>query len=322
MSKGYIGATTYKGYIGDVKMKKGYIGTTMIYSAGNVCTYIVNTGVTYQEEVDDGMTCLSPKTFTPSLYGWSFVGWREDKTASGSVLTNKLMGDNPITLYAVFRQAITLTKIANKSTTTSTGYKYYNNGNIANATLSISDPSVSGATFKGWSTNTSATVAYAPGTKSITLSGNTTIRAILKYNDITQSVARVYNTGEWIGPGTSLNNATQLSIDCSKYSGIKSTNCTARIKTNYDNYCVGWSVTVGGVSVTLMTHRRNDYSNTPADSGVKSTPYTINFTMTSGTTSLVFSHIEDPNGVFPSSTTGSAEIYAHTVTLTGRTIVG
>ena len=69
MAKGFIGVSGYKGYLGAIKMKKGYIGATRVYSAGNVVTYHVDSGVTYQEEVDDGESCLSPKTFTPAKSG-------------------------------------------------------------------------------------------------------------------------------------------------------------------------------------------------------------------------------------------------------------
>lgn len=321
MAKLYIGNNSHKIYLGNEKIKKEYIGTERVYSSGNICVYYVNTSNTYQEEIDDGVSVLSPKSFTPVLSGWTFVGWRTDKIASGSVLSSLTMGDNPITLYAVFKQAVTLTKIINKSTTTTTGYRYYNNGNVANATFSISKPSLSGATFLGWSTSTSASVAYGPNTTNITLSSNATIRSIFKYNDVTQNVAAAYSAGDWVGPGTTITNGTQLSIDCSKYSGIKSTNCKARMKVNWDTRAVGWQAACGGNSVTLMSWWHSDYNDLGADSGIKDTPYTINFSQTSGTTSLVFSHIKNPH-VDNYSSTGESNVYAHTVTLTGRTTVG
>lgn len=323
MAKVYIGREACKMFLGNQKIKKAYIGTTKVYSAGNICTYQVGAGITYQEEIDDGISCLKPETFTPSLSGWTFLGWRTDQTASGDILTELTMGDDPVTLYAVFRQAVVLTKIINKSTTTATGYRYYNNGNVANAAFSISNPSVSGATFLGWSTSTSASIAYAAGTKSITLSGNTTIRSVFKYADVSHNILKCENTGDWIGPGTTIQNGTQLSIDCSKYSGIKSTDCKSRMKINFNNSYIGWGVSCGGTSITLMYMWRNDYSNTGSDSGDKSTPYTITFSQTSGTTSLVFSHINDPDwSNWNGSSTGYGCVYAHTVTLIGRTVVG
>lgn len=321
MAKVYIGNKNCKMFLGNRKIKKAYIGDTKVYSAGNICTYQIGAGITYQEEIDDGISCLKPETFTPSLSGWTFLGWRTDQTASGNVLNNLIMGDDPITLYAVFRQAVVLTKIINKSTTTATGYRYYNNGNVANAAFSISNPSVSGATFLGWSTSTSASVTYAAGTKSITLSGNTTIRSVFKYNDVTYNIPNAdghpyvcSNGGDWIGPGTSnwIGSPTiNISIDCSKYSGIKSTDCTARIKINFEHRLISWTASAGGSTVTILSWYENDGS----DSGVRNAPYTINFSKTSGTTNMKFDLSGD-------SSTGDVWLYSHNVTAIGRTVVG
>ena len=69
-----------------------------VYSAGKMVTYMVDSGISYQEKVKKGQSCLAPTTFTPSKSGWTFAGWREDSTASGSVLSEKVMERSPITL--------------------------------------------------------------------------------------------------------------------------------------------------------------------------------------------------------------------------------
>ncbi len=165
MAKGFLGASGYKGYLGAVKMRKGYIGATRVYSAGNMVTYHVDSGVTYQEEVDDGATCLSPKTFTPAKSGWEFVGWRINANAINDVYTNKVMGDNPITLYAVFRKLVTVTYYDNSTSASSTsGYRYYNNGNVVNPSFTLTQAS-SSWTPRGWSTSNqgNAGITYANG---------------------------------------------------------------------------------------------------------------------------------------------------------------
>ncbi len=165
MAKGFIGASGYKGYLGAVKLRKGYIGATRVYSAGNMVTYHVDSGVTYQEEVDDGATCLSPKTFTPAKSGWEFVGWRINANAINDVYTNKVMGDNPITLYAVFRKLVTVTYYNNSTSPSSTsGYRYYNNGNVVNPSFTLTQAS-SSWTPRGWSTSNqgNAGITYANG---------------------------------------------------------------------------------------------------------------------------------------------------------------
>ena len=115
---------------------ESYRSTDVIWSAGNNVTYMVDTNVTYTEEVDCDATCLAPTTFTPTKSGWTFAGWREDTVASDDILADKIMGDDPITLYAVFKQNITLSYDGNGSTsgsvTAQTAPRYYNNGNINN----------------------------------------------------------------------------------------------------------------------------------------------------------------------------------------------
>lgn len=81
--------------------QKAVLEFKKFYSAGNIVTYVVN-GKQYQEEVDEGASVLSPKSFTPSKSGATFLGY-SDSATSTTVLAEKVMGDEPITLYAVFK---------------------------------------------------------------------------------------------------------------------------------------------------------------------------------------------------------------------------
>lgn len=138
------------------KLKKGYHnGNTEIWSAGSTVTYYVDSATAYTEDVDNGASCLAPTTFTPTKSGWTFVGWREDTTASSTVLTSKIMDSDPIVLYAVFRQTITVTYYNNSTTaSTTSGYRYYNNGNTVNPSFTLTQATKSGWTARGWSTGT------------------------------------------------------------------------------------------------------------------------------------------------------------------------
>lgn len=153
-------------FLNGTETKKRYIHGTRYYSAGNIVTYYVDSNTYYQEEVDSDASCLNPTTFTPSKSGWAFVGWREDTIASGDVLSSKIMGDEPITLYAVFRQTVTVSyyQVSNSAKQQSVGNKYYNNGNYLDPTFTIY-PNGYGAewTFRGWTTGTAAndSVTYA-----------------------------------------------------------------------------------------------------------------------------------------------------------------
>lgn len=164
---------------GEIKVKKIALGSEIVWSGGNICTYQVSPGVTYQEEVEEGATCLVPQTFTPALSGWTFIGWRTDTAANGSVLGSLNMGEEPVTLYAVFRQTITLSYAGNGATSGSTaaqtGYRYYNNGNITNPSFTVKANGFarSGYVFIGWK---SGSTAYAVG-QSVTLTSNLTLTA-------------------------------------------------------------------------------------------------------------------------------------------------
>lgn len=150
----------------DHKVAKIYCQNEVIYSSGNIVTYHVSPGVTYQEEVDEGASCLSPKTFTPSLSGWTFVGWRGDASANANVHQSLVMGDAPITLYAVFRQAVTVTYYNGSTAASSTsGYRYYNSGNTTNPSFTLTQAVLSGWTARGWSASGAANggIAYANG---------------------------------------------------------------------------------------------------------------------------------------------------------------
>lgn len=144
-------------------------------ATGNKCTYIVDTGVSYEEEVDSGASCLSPTSFTPTKSGWIFVGWREDTVASSDVLVTKVMGDEPVTLYAVFRAAVTLTKYnASNTASTESGNRYYNNGNEIGASFKLTQGALSGWNKAGWTTNASGYSAEKADGATITVSSNVT----------------------------------------------------------------------------------------------------------------------------------------------------
>ena len=164
---------------GSHKIRKGLCAQRVIYSSGSICTYHVDTGVSYQEEVDSDASCLTPKTFTPQKTGWSFVGWREDAAANATVLTSKVMKDDPITLYAVFRQTVTLSYSGNGQSSGSlapqTGNKYYNHGNASYPSFLLSTNPFTKADhyFHKWMLNGQY---YAPG-QSVTLQTNATASA-------------------------------------------------------------------------------------------------------------------------------------------------
>lgn len=209
----YIGSQKPKFYLGDQKVKAIWLGGVKVYSAGNIVTYHVDTGITYQEEVDEGASVLSPTSFTPTKQGWTFIGWQQDTAASGTVLTSLAMGDNPVVLYAVFRQAVTVTYYNGSTEASSTsGYRYYNSGNVANPSFTLTQAALSGWTARGWSTSGAADggIAYANGAaftrdSNITLYGmyqqTIALTTVANGSSSTQYGTRYYNSnGNIINP--------------------------------------------------------------------------------------------------------------------------
>ncbi len=240
MAKGFLGASGYKAYLGNIKLKKGYIGDRRVYSAGNVVTYNVSPGVSYQEEVDSDASVLSPTSFTPSLSGWTFVGWREDTAASGSVLTSKTMGDDPIALYAVFRQTVTLSYNGNGNTSGSTaaqaGMRYYNNGNILNPSFSLRTNGFGKTNyyFTAWAIGGASGTQYAPG-KTVTLSQNTVFYACWHINMYTITY-RYNNTvvkTSSVAHGTLISNYTPTAVSGKTFLGWSSSSTGKTPQTIY-----------------------------------------------------------------------------------------
>lgn len=241
----------------DHSIRKMYCENHVIYSSGSTVTYCVDAGVSYKEEVDEGDSVLSPKTFTPAKSGWSFIGWRSDKTASGSVLSAKTMGDDPITLYAVFRRAVTVTYYnASSAASSTTGYRYYNNGNVVNPSFALSQTALSGWTARGWSTGSGATsgITYSNGAaftrdSNITLYGMYYQTITLSYygNGATSgSVAAQYGTRYYCPGSGSVVNPTF----------VLNANGFARTNYNFSAWALnsaGGTQYAVGASITLAT---------------------------------------------------------------------
>lgn len=87
-------------YMGNQNVTSVFRGAAKTYPSGNVVTYVVD-GVERKENRDIGESCLSPESFAvPDKEGHFFSGWSEEP--DGDILESKVMGEEPITLYAVY----------------------------------------------------------------------------------------------------------------------------------------------------------------------------------------------------------------------------
>lgn len=176
-------------YKGSVKIGQIYKGSQLIYQSAFNVTYVVDTinGVqtSYTEKIKPN-TSMIPTTFTPTKSGYTFVGWRKDKTASSSVLTSAVATEHT-TLYAVFSKAITVSYSGNGNTSGSTSSHsenmYYNNGNTVGAkfTLKTNGFAKTAYSFSKWALGDASGTQYAAG-ESVTLTTNKTFVAIWTAN--------------------------------------------------------------------------------------------------------------------------------------------
>ena len=233
--------------LGDVDVSKMYLGDVKVYSAGNTVTYYVDTNKYFVEEWDSESDVLSPKTFVPSKSGWTFVGWRQDTSASESVLKQKVMDDEPIVLYAVFTQNVTVTYYNNSKTPGKwTGKRYYNNGNVDNPTVTLTQSAVSGWAERGWSTGVAGNddIFYKNAT-SYKVWENVTV-----YGTYYKSVTLSYNGNNATSGSTSSQSGTAYRNYAGTVIGVTFTlRNNGYSRTNYT--FTGWNLGTVGENVTI-----------------------------------------------------------------------
>ena len=261
------------------KVKKWYHDGVRVFTAGNVVTYYVNTDNIHTEEIDSEASCLSPTTFTPAISGWTFVGWREDAVASGEVLSSKVMGDEPISLYAVFKRTLTATFNGNGATSGSvasiSGTQYYNNSNIANPTITLPANGYSRTdyTFTKWALGNTSGPQYSVGS-SVTLSSNTVFYAMWAFSNITQNLRAAGNQSispqyvyNWYSSARDLTNVSTITITYTYYyQNANSENGQSDAKYFYNcfDYIVGVSSNKSTFSASSSKTKvgYNTYTNT------------------------------------------------------------
>lgn len=179
-------------YNGYKKIKSIYYGSQIVYKDSIIITYQVEPTEFYYEEISIGENILNPTTFTPSKSGYTFLGWKYDKTADNKVLQN-ITATEPVTLYALFSRQIMLSYNGNGSSSGSvssqSGTVYYNNENKSNVifTLKSNGFTKSGYSFSKWAVDSTSGTQYSAGAN-ITCTGNTIMYAIWKRNAVTNQV--------------------------------------------------------------------------------------------------------------------------------------
>ena len=214
---------------------------------------------------------------TASKSGYTFVGWNTDRNATTG-LSSYTMPSNNATLYAIFKKTIAATVYSgsNRSTVTTASVTVYNNTVSGNVTLPTSYGSVSGYSFSGYRTDTSATSRSYTAGQSVSLSNSTTFYAVytktitVSYNANggnstpgTQSGTAYYNTnGATTNPTFTLAGAISRNRDgggreytFTTWSGYGAS--SRQTFSSNQNLSAGWSVTRQWVVVNQGAQQYN-----------------------------------------------------------------
>ncbi|MDE6017098.1 MAG: InlB B-repeat-containing protein [Acetatifactor sp.] len=186
--KSYSASTIYLCYedAATKRVTRIFVGEDKVYAAGIKVTYQIDTGYVLERTVPDGEDAIA--TAPPAaLEGYAFVGWRQDGSAEKKVLSEYIIsGEEPVTLYAVFRKQMTIGLMPNGGTLTVSGAKesftafcYYNNGNAQSepTTAPASPYTRKNMSFCGWSIDSLSTPAYKPGEEGV-FPGDATLYAM------------------------------------------------------------------------------------------------------------------------------------------------
>ena len=214
---------------------------------------------------------------TASKSGYTFVGWNTDRNATTG-LSSYTMPSNNATLYAIFKKTITATVYSgsNRNTVKTASVTVYNNTVSGNVTLPTSYGSVSGYSFSGYRTDTSATSRNYTAGQSVSLSNSTTFYAVytktitVSYNANggnstpgTQSGTAYYNTnGATTNPTFTLAGAISRNRDgggreytFTTWSGYAAS--SRQTFSSNQNLSAGWSVTRQWVVVNQGAQQYN-----------------------------------------------------------------
>ena len=210
------------------------------------------------------------------------------------------MGYSPITLYAVFQKSVTVTKY-NGSNTASTESKniYYNNGNAANPSFTLSENAVSGWTKAGWTNSDSGYSATVADGGSVTLSANATYYSLYTlsitvtyYNNSTTAsttsknrVANYHSTTTYSNPTFNLTEATVSSWNARGWSTSNTGNASITYN-NATNFTRDSNVTLYSLYQRTVTVSYNANSGSGTTQATTGTAYrnasgtTINASLT------------------------------------------
>ena len=286
-----------------VWQKNSYTVTYNYTENGGTSATKTSAKVNYGSSID-----LTP---TATKSGYTFVGWNTNKDGT-SKLSSLTMGTSNVTLYAIYSKTITATCYyysGSAQTSKTVSNTIYNK--TTSTTLALGTTSLTGYTFRGWSTSNSgnATIAVAANGNA-TISSNTTYYACYSYT--VTGTYKYYN-------GTAYTSSTATATAYMNSSGTKiGGRPTAPTVSNPSGWTArGWSTSSsasGTVAVpsTIISNTNYYYSwskkitvsyNSNSGTGAPSSQSTTAYLNYAGTSSV-------PTAITISSTTPTKPGYA------------
>lgn len=225
--------------------------------------YNIDTGIVYSEEYRKSQNILNPESFTPTKEGYTFIGYRTDKTASKEVFDTLLMGEEDISLYAVFAKNLTVSFDANGGDTISQTEQLetiYNNSNnlypeyTLDLTPTRNEPIY---TFGGWYMNSTSGTIYN-NEQVVSISSDTIFYA--KWNEIA-NYSCTFNSGAKT-EGENWGSATL------PFGSIKSQNISL-LSVSGGNIVANYNMKASSLSLTVVSGRANSGNGNGANSSIK-----------------------------------------------------
>lgn len=143
---------------------------------------MIDNGTEYKKEIENNTNGIvqAPVASKP---GWTFVGWKTDRSPDGSILYNHTV-KSTTTYYAVYKRTVTVSAYGGDATTNNLGVQYYNSGSISTVNIKLENqPTKAGwqlIGYKNWSDEAAnEKCAYVPG-DTVQVKEDMKLRAVFK----------------------------------------------------------------------------------------------------------------------------------------------
>ena len=287
---GYTFAGWYKdssltNYVGAADASFTPTSSVSLYAKWNINQYTI----TYDYKTNGG-TALSSETqtfkfnynssvsLTPQATknDWTFVGWNTDKTAH-TALSSYTMPDKNVTLYAIYSKTLSANFYSgiNKYTRETKNITIWNSETYGNITTPSSATSISGWTYLGWTTSTTAAKSLITSNNAA-VSINATAGTVDFYALYSQTQTLTFNANGGSGVPSEISGTAYLNSSGNKNNINNTIPTTVPSKTGHT--FAAWNTTSDGNGTDYQTG--NSYTNSTQNDTLYARYTTNNYTVT------------------------------------------